>query len=31
VKAFTRDDLTLHRVIDDKEWVCCVYRKPPKA
>jgi ribosomal protein L11 methyltransferase len=30
-KAFTRDDLIQHRVIADKEWVCYVYRKPPKA
>lgn len=30
-KAFTRDDLTRHKFIGDKEWVCCVYRKSPKA
>ena len=30
-KAFTRDDLIRHRVMDDKEWVCYVYRKPSKA
>ncbi len=30
-KAFTRDDLISYRVIDDKEWVCYVYKKPAKA
>jgi ribosomal protein L11 methylase PrmA len=30
-KAFTRDDLIRFKVIDDKEWVCYVYKKPAKA